>query len=221
MLAGLVGLGVGELAGLHPAVALGFGAGVAGAGMIPDIDEPGSAVAHLAEPLTGVVAWFTKRIAGGHRQASHSLLAVGIVAAGCYGLQHLDIARGVPAAVIPLGFAYALAIRGILPFGARPGHLMALVVGGAAAYGVVHYLGASWVWMAIGLGWWMHLVGDMLTSGGVPLFWPDKRHVSWPVLGHTNSTRESIFAVVLSAALVALAWQPVAHLIRGSGHFYV
>src|SRR5207247_9469312 len=51
----------------------------AGAGILPDLDEPGSTIARTFGFLTGTFAWIVHRISGGHRKGTHSLLGVGLL----------------------------------------------------------------------------------------------------------------------------------------------
>jgi len=179
---------------------------VAGSALLPDIDEPGSTVAHLAEPLTGAVAWVTKRLAGGHRCATHSLLGVAVSAVVACGCLEVAVTRGVPAVVILIGLAYAICFRSLLPPLVRPGHLVALVAAGVATWATWRYVGLSWALWAVPLG--AARCCDALTSGGVPLLWPHKAHYALPILGHTNSVAEKITGLVLLGLVVLVAWAP-------------
>jgi hypothetical protein len=78
---------------------------------------------------------------------------------------------------------------------------------------------ASWLPLAIGLGYLTHIVGDMLTVGGVPLLWPvpikppkavkdvpvlnkvwlPSGALALPLVGVTGSWREQVLFVALSA----------------------
>lgn len=212
-LGALVALGAAHIAALEPAVALAAATTVAGSALLPDIDEPGSSVAHLAEPLTEVVAWVTKRVAGGHRCATHSLLAVAVSVVVAWLLLHLSLVRGVPAAVILVGLAYAICARSLIPRLLRPGHVVALVAAAAATWATWRYAGVGWTLWAVPLGVGLHLVGDVVTSSGVPLLWPHKAHYALPVLGHTSSLTESVAGFFMLGLVVVLAWAPAAAVI--------
>jgi len=201
VLGGVVYLGVagtlGHMSGASLAAAT---AACAGAAMLPDLDEPGSSVAHLCEPVSGLVSHLTAKLAGGHRKATHSLLAVGGSALIGLGVEGSRIGSAVLLAVL-----FALFLRGVAPPGLRHGLIaFGLAVGGAWA--CVTHIDTGWLMAALPAGVALHLVGDMMTSGGVPLFWPAGRTVSWPVLGHTDSRRETVVSVGLFLALVALCW---------------
>lgn len=169
------------------------------AAMLPDLDEPGSSVAHVLEPVSGAVSEAMAALCGGHRKASHSLIGVAVVTV----LMALALLSPVAAAVA-VGLLLLIAFRGLGPPGLRHGVLV-LAMSGACAYGVAaSRLDVAWLPWAVGVGYVLHLVGDMLTAGGVPLFWPSKRRVAWPVLGHTNSGRERVFGVGLLVLAVGL-----------------
>ncbi|MDX6739172.1 metal-dependent hydrolase [Actinocorallia sp. A-T 12471] len=53
----------------------------AGAAVLPDIDHHGSHIARCFGPITRAFAWFVGKVAGGHRNGTHSALGVGLVAA--------------------------------------------------------------------------------------------------------------------------------------------
>ena len=51
----------------------------AGAGILPDLDEPGSTIARTFGFLTGSFAWIVHQLSGGHRKGTHSLLGVALM----------------------------------------------------------------------------------------------------------------------------------------------
>ena len=51
----------------------------AGAGILPDLDEPGSTIARTFGFLTGAFAWIVHRLSGGHRKGTHSLLGLALL----------------------------------------------------------------------------------------------------------------------------------------------
>ena len=53
----------------------------AGAGILPDLDEPGSTIARTFGFLTGGFAWIVHQLSGGHRKGTHSLLGVALMTA--------------------------------------------------------------------------------------------------------------------------------------------
>jgi len=173
-----------------------------GAAVLPDLDEPGSSAAHLAGPLTELVSWATGKLSGGHRHATHSLLGAaafaGVIALVVMFAGELGVA-------ILAGLLAAFAWRvGGPPF-MRHGVVL-LAVAGGIGYLAYHYpLGYALV-AAAGVGYLVHLVGDMATAGGVPLLWPSTRHYAFPVLGHTDSKRETVVSLALLVLIGFLVW---------------
>src|ERR1700751_820066 len=53
----------------------------AGAGILPDLDEPGSTIARTFGFLTGAFAWIVHRLSGGHRKGTHRLARVALLPA--------------------------------------------------------------------------------------------------------------------------------------------
>ena len=54
---------------------------------------------------------------------------------------------------------------------------------------------ADWLWLAIGIGCLLHMLGDILTPEGVPPLWPVSGwRFRFPIIGHTGDWRESIIA---------------------------
>ena len=65
-------------------------------------------------------------------------------------------------------------------------------------------LGVTDLGAVVGFGWMAHLLGDIGTRRGIPLFWPVPLHVRPPVTFTTGTWQE---VVVLAGALaVCLAW---------------
>ncbi|MCL7461599.1 metal-dependent hydrolase [Pseudomonas sp. NW5] len=115
-----------------------------------------------------------------------------------------------------------------LPFISRPiaavfghrgiTHSLLAVVGLALAlhYGWAHgYVGSDeWGLVAVGLtvGYLSHILGDFLTHGGVPLFWPLKRRFSAPLTFQTGGVFERFLMVAL---LGGSFWQLMTHFVPG------
>lgn len=214
----LGGVGAGLL--LHQAAPTTLALGVvsAGAAMLPDIDEPNSSVSHMLEPISGGVSWITNKLAGGHRQATHSLLTVAVVGIGTMYLGMLRFFH--PSFIVaPLAICIALAIHGVLPMSFRPGRIFALIVAILATGVIVKYVGVGWwIPVAIALGWFLHILGDYLTSSGVPLFWPiTRRHFSYPILGRTGSKREVVASALIAISTIYVSLDPIINVVRLAG----
>jgi membrane-bound metal-dependent hydrolase YbcI (DUF457 family) len=212
--------------GIHPLPVAAVVAGAlvtAGAALLPDVDHPSATIARSGGFVTHVVAAAASTAAGGHRKGMHSILAVagftvGAILAGRWHAQ-------VPVlGVIPAGSA--LLLLALVAFASKalrlgPGGIAKLWVGAATI--VVAILAVfpeqlDWVPLSVMLGVIVHLLGDMLTTGGVPLLWPwipkpprtltgvpvlssmwkPNGYMAIPVLGRTGSAREWLLFVALS-----------------------
>lgn len=68
---------------------------------------------------------------------------------------------------------------------------------------IQHYAhSASWA-AALAIGYLSHLLGDMMTPSGVPLFYPSRKKFRFPIGFKTNSGLETVFSVVL---MCGTAW---------------
>jgi membrane-bound metal-dependent hydrolase YbcI (DUF457 family) len=173
----------------------------AGFALLPDIDEPHSTVSRKLGPISMVVSAITNKVAGGHRHATHSLLFVGLVGFGAwYAVKHSPWA-----AAIIVACAMLLAARMVFPLDLGKSFLIVVALSGGAAYWAMrsHDVG-YWLPAAAAAGVLLHLIGDMLTVEGVPLFWPLPPRLAVPVVGHTSSIRETILGSLLSLALLFL-----------------
>ena len=170
----------------------------AGGALLPDLDlsgrvttnKGGATVAHtfgivslfLAELIEKVslgVYDLTKtrrdpRRDNGHRTLTHTLVFNAAVGAGVVALCN---AYGKWAVIGVLFFTFGLALRGLfVRWAERAGWLIVTIASAAAAFGVFERLpdgrGYPILGLAIGVGGIVHLLGDMLTRHGCPLFWP-------------------------------------------------
>ena len=208
---------------LHPVVPalpaapvpLGVGGVVSAAfALLPDIDEPGSTVSRKLGPLSRAVSKVTSKLAGGHRQATHSLL----FAVAVFFLVRLAGSHPLVEAVVG-GCSFLLVFRMLLPRGLRYAGLAGpLMIGlaGLSSWWVFHAGAVTWLpWAAAGGVVW-HLVGDSLTVEGVPWLWvpfvrPLQRlRLALPLVGHTGSALESAIGALLSFAVLYCAAASIA-----------
>lgn len=200
----------------------------AGAALLPDMDHHSATLAH-AVPVGGRVATAAVgALSGGHRGGTHSLLAaVGILVLTPLMARFLGEPRALTdPAVLGLTAAGALLIAvAVKVLSTRLGWRRAWLIGGVAALTLSLSAPAAWgvLPVALVLGWSVHLLGDLLTTGGIPLFWPFRpRPPRWwretpvlrriwtsggrlalPVLGRTGSRRE--WALLVLVGVYALA----------------
>lgn len=203
---------------------------VAGAALAPDWDHPSSTVAHSL-PGGGAIATGIATMAGGHRKGMHALLAAALV----WPLLHLaSLVRWAPAGwphplpVLTLALTagcLALAVKALHLSGSWPSAWITGIVTTIAISTVAPNVYA-WLPVCVALGYTVHLAGDMLTVGGVPLLWPVMpkppvavvdnplaKHLwlpngffSVPILGTTGSWREWALTIAASAYIAWGFW---------------
>jgi membrane-bound metal-dependent hydrolase YbcI (DUF457 family) len=138
--------------------------------LAPDMDACGSTEARSFGFVTEILAWCVRKVSGGHRHGTHSLLGIAAFTAvawlACL-FRHDWPGRIALFAVLAVGLASAAdALR------KGPAHAEnVLALAGAAAMCWTGY-GLALVPLAAALGTSSHLGGDMLTKCGCPLAWP-------------------------------------------------
>jgi membrane-bound metal-dependent hydrolase YbcI (DUF457 family) len=218
--------------GLMPQSTVGVIAGAvvcAGAALLPDADHHNGTIAHSVPVVGQIVTSAIGQAAGGHRQGLHSLLAtIGVL----FGSVALGFATITVEYFGSLALGPGLAAMALIAFAAKALKLtkgswvLPWILGAFVAVGIVLYAPTevSWLPVAVTLGFVVHLMGDMLTKGGVPLLWPWKpkpprwwqgapvlnrmwQHNGYfavPVLGLTGSALESALGFAVGAYVVAV-----------------
>lgn len=214
--------------GLHP---LGTGQVIAGAilcggaALLPDLDHPSATAARSGGVVTQVASEVASTVSGGHRKGLHSILAV----AG-FGLLAYLAPRWVWDAPllgqIPLGTAlltlFLLVLAG-LALGRSGSSKAAIWVAGTGVVVAGLYLVPHWFAMlplVVVVGVVAHLVGDLVTTQGIPLAWPivirpkvdtplwrKSGNVALPILGNAGSAREWIVTAALGLYVGLVAFQ--------------
>ena len=156
----------------------------------------------------------------GHRTFTHTLpFTVGVG-----WLTTLACAAGGKWAVIGiLFFTLGLALRGLFhTWAQRIGWLPISILSAAAAYGAFQYLpadrGYPLLGLAVGVGCFVHLMGDIITREGVPILWPiPTGRRMWRMIGLPNALAvkvggkvetvllRGVFAIVSIVAALGLA----------------
>jgi membrane-bound metal-dependent hydrolase YbcI (DUF457 family) len=112
--------------------------------------------------------------ANGHRTLTHTLLfaiGVGLLTTWACG------AAGKWAVMGILFLMVGLALRGLFhTWAKKSGWVLITILSAAAAYGTYLYLpadrGYPMLGVAVGVGCLVHLLGDAITTAGVPILWP-------------------------------------------------
>jgi membrane-bound metal-dependent hydrolase YbcI (DUF457 family) len=204
-----------HVTGAHLAAAIAL---TGGAGVFPDIDEPGSTIARTFGFLTGAFAWIVHKISGGHRKGTHSLLGVAIMTAAAMGAASWQATPRPWWHLVPAGLILALLFSA---------GLRALHIGGHHGDAIGIALAALVLWKGwapvtswhvpvlaacVALGMLAHIAGDMCTHDGCPLLYPLSRHefglLPQPVRITTNKLAEHwVVSPLLLAGLAYFVWQ--------------
>lgn len=190
----------------------------AGAALLPDADHRSATAAQSAGVVSEAATTIVGAVSGGHRHATHAPLVAAAVVALAWAAWHLSwigtdrysVSWWICAGTIAVLTAFALKalkiVRSWLPSW----------IAGAAAAAAVCFLWPSFLPLLpaiVVVGIVVHLAGDLLTTGGLPLFWPLRipgpplvphwlwsrgGYIALPVLGDAGSWREWLLLVPIS-----------------------
>lgn len=205
-LAALGGSFVGHFAlDLDPLNLVVFSAATAGFGLVPDLDEPKSTISQQFGPLSKPVSGFTRRLAGGHRMATHSWLMLLIM----FFVGWAATLSSVVAALV-MALSFMLGMRTVLP--TSMSHAQdPLIVGSVMVGAVIGYgdaIDPMVLWIAPVLGVLMHQLGDIITPQGVPLLWPSKKNVSITMFraGSVQETDVAVPLLLIALTITLVLW---------------
>jgi membrane-bound metal-dependent hydrolase YbcI (DUF457 family) len=188
------GLAVAPLIGLTSvAEVIPFAAATAGYALVPDLDHPGASASRLLGPVTELISGAVRTFSGilyhltkgprdedstgKHRHATHTLAAailLGVLAAGLGGRGKWAVL-----AVAVTGLLLAADVLGdwiiVVALGASVWSVAGTALPGTTAADALQ-AGLSqiggWIGVAVGLGMFVHCLGDSLTRSGCPWLWP-------------------------------------------------
>ncbi|MDN5685260.1 MAG: metal-dependent hydrolase [Brachybacterium sp.] len=191
-----------------------------GAALLPDIDHSGATISRSGGGLTKAITRTVGSVAG-HRGATHTLLAVLAFTALAMlvgGLDHqarLPVLGEIPTGpVVLVGVMCALGTRALKGV---DGLLLPWLVGLASALAIAVIAPEATFWLpaAVAVGTLTHLVGDLLTTDGIPFptwplvvkppkrfasaLWQRNGDVALPLLGDAGSAREWLLCTALTA----------------------
>lgn len=223
--------------GWHPVSEVGVMTGAlvcAGAALLPDADHHSGTIAHSLPPVSEGVSKFVATVSGGHRNGTHSILGIaaftaiawvmGMVSISTEAFGEVLVGPGIMAVLL-----IAFALRAWKVTGGKRWWNWTLSLLLAACVAV--FAPEEWNWMplAVALGCTVHVLGDLVTTAGVPLLWPlkfrspywvrryrvlpfddvwrDGGNLSLPILGDAGSWREWLVMTPVSLyAVVGVAW---------------
>jgi membrane-bound metal-dependent hydrolase YbcI (DUF457 family) len=206
----------------------------AGAALLPDADHHSGTIAHSLPPVSEGVTRIVATVSGGHRAGTHSILGIAVFTAIAWvaGLLTIrteafgDVLIG-PGVMAVLLIAFALRALRLTRNGRVWPWTTSLTLAGLVAV----FAPEEWYWMpfCVGLGCAVHVLGDLVTTNGVPLLWPLRfRSPRWvrryralpfddiwrtggnlsvPILGDAGSWREWVVMAPVSAyAVLGVTW---------------
>lgn len=174
----------------------------AGAAMIPDLDHPQATLARCAPPVSNALSHFVHTIAGGHRKGTHTVWAwLGFSALAWFALT--QIPAGPLVGLIFAIFCSLLMLQVLTEADGLVSLILACMLGGVAVLAT----GPDFSWMveAIFIGYFLHLVGDVVTTEGIPPFWPLSFQLRIPILGSTDHWREKSAGIACGLVAFYLA----------------
>src|SRR5699024_6691683 len=150
----------------------------AGAALLPDIDHPSATIA----PSAGAVSKLARAAdspAAGHRGATHTPLAVAVFALAGVLVTKVDWAVDAPVGeqieIATTAVVTALSAFAVRALKLTTGSLAPWLIGAGAGLLVGLFAPEVSIWLpaAIGLGALVHLLGDLVTTDGIPFpTWP-------------------------------------------------
>lgn len=141
-----------------------------GAALFPDIDHPNSTLTATYGPVTRVLSWLIRKLSGGHRKGTHSLVGIGLLGLAAHAcVTYLGTIGG----RIGLTVLLTLALAGVVRLFHIDGYLDDLApIPVALALVWLQPVSLTFVPVALVIGALAHMVGDMLTKMPVYITWP-------------------------------------------------
>lgn len=189
----------------------------AGWALAADLDHHNSTITRALPPVTNVLSSITAALSGGHRKGTHSIFGVAFVTFLAFALSWwsvtVDGVKYAPGPAITTVVAAALAFKALKIAPNAMVSWAASLAAGAAVWFMLPHVPApvwsftpNWFVAAVVVGYVIHIVGDALTTEGVPLLWPvSDTHFKVPIIGDTGSPVEGfvVVASVIGAVVVA------------------
>jgi len=201
------GIGVAYLVPLSVPEVIAVTALCAGAALVPDIDHKDATITKTFGPITAALSYVVRKISGGHRWGTHSVLGIMVIGAMAqYGVMYRDelVAQIVLCSLMSLALSAAIRLLRI------PGwwdDLAPIPV----SIGVVCFTSVPLTVIppALMLGCAIHVLGDVLTRGGCPLLWPLSRKRFKLDLFKTNGFTERyvVVPVVVTCIFLGIFWK--------------
>ncbi|WP_162802043.1 metal-dependent hydrolase [Ornithinimicrobium murale] len=178
-----------------------------GAAMSPDLDTGGSHAARMWGAPTRLLGTGLGAVVGGHRQGTHDAVLVSLtVAVGAWlaGLHPISL-------TVALALCIGLALRGLMVVGAgRIGAPLNLIASGLGAWWLVNNGagGLELLPLVLAGGVLVHILGDLITTEGVPIpivwLFGVKQRISLQLFSVNSRMERAVVAPALSLGTVFL-----------------
>ncbi|WP_026556771.1 metal-dependent hydrolase [Arthrobacter sp. 35W] len=200
----------------------------AGAALLPDADHHNATIAHSLPPLSNALCRGLGKMSGGHRHGTHSIIGIVFFVliawlAGMWTLEVENFGTIFPGAGLlsVLLVAFAAKVLAIIPDTMQKcPWALGLATGAFIMFFAPQMQG--WFPVAMGVGATVHILGDMLTTGGCNLIWPfaikppkfwrkipvlssiwrPNGNMALPLLGNAGSWREWLMLVPVAVYTV-------------------
>lgn len=144
-------------------------------GLLPDVDHPGSFIGSKVPIIPTILFKFS-----GHRGVTHSLF--GLVFATILGV--VIVRTSIPALLLIIE-KFGFSISEKLSMTALDGNRLAL--------------------FSLGIGYLTHMIGDIVTNRGIPVFWPVPERYVFPITNTGSMTEKIISLSVVALTFLAIA----------------
>lgn len=199
-----VPMGLPPIAGYGILVSMVAGAGGA---MDPDLDHASASGAQSLGFVTKVLCGLVGFVFGGHRNGTHSFVGIAFFTAVTWLLG----VQGGWVFGLWLAFQFAVAASA-MRVNLQKNRILHTVLCLLFGVALVHFTGTSYVpvyaaTVGVGLGCLAHILGDMLTKEGAPLFWPvSKRRYRFATLTTGDPWETWLYHLMLFATAGCLVW---------------
>ncbi len=173
-----------------------------GAAILPDIDHPRSTISNMYGPLTRSFCWIMGKLTGGHRRGTHSVAGVGLL--GIVAQLGVENRHTIPG-MVALSVIMILCLAGAVRIMKIPGWIDdVLPIPVVLGIVVLTPIRLDVIPVAVMLGCFIHILGDMVTPMGCPIYWPlAKKNVRFNLFKTNGFTERYIVTPLVIVIVIA------------------